>query len=93
MPVSLILALALQQPSHAGWFKSFCERHIASADPYQYEALSVDQLVTAFWTFKRQGHHSPVLLNEMRKRLAEDLSYEDREIITKTLAQESRDAS
>ncbi len=43
--VALILVAALSlSPVHAGWWKNFCERHIAVDDPYQYASAPTDWL-------------------------------------------------
>lgn len=82
------LTLLFSTSANAGWFSNFCERHLVAADPYQYEHLTVDQLVSVYWRFRQTGHHSVVLLDEMKRRLDEGLSIDDREILTKTLANE-----
>lgn len=62
------------------WWTNFCERHLIAEDPYQFESLSVDELVTAYHRVE-----SKALVREIRARLETDLSYEDREILTKTI--------
>lgn len=65
-----------------------CEAALVADDPYQYERLSAQQLITTYFNFKNAGDHSDALINEMRKRLRLELSYEDRETLSKTLANE-----
>jgi hypothetical protein len=83
---ALILFLALNS-AHAGrftdWWAGFCERHLVAEDPYQYEALTNDQIVDLYHAHKRQRFESQALLWEIQNRLAGDLSYEDREILSK----------
>jgi hypothetical protein len=57
-------------------------------DPYEYEDLSVEQLVRVYFIFFNQKYHSRTLIREIKMRLAGELSPEDREILTKTLANE-----
>lgn len=81
--VFLIFNLLSANPS---WWGNFCEEYLVAEDPYQYEALTVDQLVGVYWRFKNEGHKSKALVQEMKIRLLNpDLSYEDREILTKTM--------
>lgn len=83
----LALSLILSVPhANAGWWADFCERHLACEDPYQYEELTVDQLVGTFWRHKNEKFPSKALTNELRSRLNDPyLGDEDREIIEKTL--------
>lgn len=56
-------------------------------DPYQYSEKSIDDLVKIWFIFKNQNYYAPVLEKEIRLRLENpDLSDEDREVLTKTLA-------
>lgn len=63
-------------------FNSWCERHLISDDPYQFESLTVDELLNECLT-----HISPALLREIENRLKDTaLSRDDREILSKLLA-------
>lgn len=73
----------------AGWFSNWCERHLIAEDPYQYEHLTVDQLVSVYHRHKNEKFHSKALIIEIKIRLNNvELSYEDREILSKTIAGE-----
>lgn len=65
--------------------KSWFQRNIADEDPYQYEHLTVEQLVTVRVRHTREKFRSDALTNEIRKRLDYELNYEDREQLTKVL--------
>ncbi len=84
-----MLSAALINVSDAGtlrdWWTGFCERHLLADDPYQFEQLTVDQLVDWYHLSKRSGLSTQVLVSEMRRRLV-DATPDDREILTKTIA-------
>ncbi len=82
---ALATALLISLPASGGWFRNFCERHLIADDPYEYEDDSIEQLVSAYFYFYNQGYRSKMLIKEMHKRLALELSDADREILTKTL--------
>lgn len=68
------------------YMKEFCERHLIAEDPYQYEHLTIDQLVDVKIRNSIQKWKSPALENEIKKRLEyENLNYEQTEILTKSL--------
>lgn len=68
---------------------NWCVAMLIGEDPYQYEHLTNDQIVDAYHRHLREGHHSRALVEEFLKRLRdEDLSYEDREILSKTIFDE-----
>lgn len=81
-----LLLISLPRGADAGWWSGFCERHLACEDPYQYEGLTVDQLVGTFWRHRNEKFPSKALTNELRSRLNDPyLGDDDREIIEKTL--------
>jgi len=66
-----------------------CEGFLIGEDPYQFEHLTTEQLVRVYWLNKNQNFHSNALLNEIQKRMkGGELSHEEREILSKTLANE-----
>lgn len=71
MIVLLTLLLAAQY-TQAGrisdWWRGFCERNLVADDPYQFENLSVPELVYIFDT----GSAREVVVREMTKRLEWD---------------------
>lgn len=77
-------------PAVAGWWKDFCERHLIAEDPYQYLDLSVDQLVDTYHRLKNQGIESRAIVDTIRWRAKQTTSDEDREILTKTIAEEEK---
>lgn len=65
--------------------KSFCERNLVANDPYQFEHLSVTQLVN-YWFHLKEHRQMPSkeLVNEIRKRLSDGgVSDQSKEILTK----------
>jgi hypothetical protein len=87
----IIAALLISSPVMASepWWQGFCERHLIADDPYQFEGLSNDRLISLYFELKNSGSRPTVAINEMRHRLANpDLAPDDREILTKTLANE-----
>jgi hypothetical protein len=77
--ISLILTSLLKFQDGQRWAK-FCERHLIADDPYQYEQLSVDQLVNLRIKYYNERHKSQVLENEIIKRLQyEPLTFEQQE--------------
>lgn len=81
MKYVLILAISITSvTAQAGWWKNFCERHLVGDDPYQFEHLTVEQLVAAYFTFGP----SKVLGDEIQKRLAGELTYEERQMLKVT---------
>jgi hypothetical protein len=83
----LRLIFALLLTAHAGWWSNWCARHLVADDPYQFEDYDVDSLVTAYFS----GRPSPVLIREMERRLERELSFEEREMIVKALANKQRE--
>lgn len=49
--------------------KSFCERHLASDDPYQFESYSNEQLIKAWYAHKALKIHTKALKLEVELRL------------------------
>ena len=88
----ILLSAALISVSHAStlreWWSDFCEHHLIADDPWQYRDLNVDQLVNTYHRYRRDGVNTRVLVYEVRVRLAGNLSADDREILSKTLANE-----
>lgn len=86
----LIAGIFLAQPADAGairtWWTNWCEQHLSGEDPYQYESFSVDQLIQIYWEHRRERFHSKALMGEIQNRLNRQLSYTERELLTKTLA-------
>jgi len=60
--------LVMLSPAHAGRWADWCERHLISEDPYQYESVPVDKLVDmyrkeavkCFWS-RQQSRHLSIL--------------------------------
>jgi len=47
--ITLLLAIyLLPQPSYAGWFNNFCQRHLIADDPHPYAEESSDVLLNAY---------------------------------------------
>lgn len=64
----------------------WCERNLIGPDPYQFERLSPDKLVTVYFELKNSKADMRVIDAEIRQRLKRgELSYEDREILSKTI--------
>lgn len=84
----LLFNLVPMANAQDSFWKRFCERHLVADDPYQFESLSVDELVWVYFSFRNQKHYSRVLISEFKKRLSRELSPDDREILIKTLANE-----
>ncbi len=85
----LILALGLSAANAGSWWSGFCERNLVMEDPYQFQELSVDQLITVYFRNLNQGFQSKALINEMKRRLRDrSLHPDDREVLSKTLANE-----
>ncbi len=40
--MSFIFALLLSPSAQAGWFSRWCERHLVTDDPFQFESTSID---------------------------------------------------
>lgn len=64
---------------------SWCERHLISDDPYQYEKLTIDQLAKEY-----AAHPSKPLAHEIEHRLNGVLARDDREILMKLLNDRGR---
>lgn len=63
-----------------------CKGFLAAEDPYQYESLTTEQLVNVRIRHVIDKYDSPALMNEIKKRLAEEeLTRDEREILTKAL--------
>lgn len=69
---------------------SFCERYLIADDPYQFENLTVDQLVDAYFSARNSGLKTKPVLREIIKRTKSELSRDDLEILTKLMNQEER---
>lgn len=83
--MKLIFATILS--AHAGWWSNWCARHLVADDPYQYENFTVDQLIETYF----RASPSEVLIKEMERRLERGLSFEEREMIVKALANKQRE--
>jgi hypothetical protein len=77
---ALVLIAGLST-AQAGWFQDFCERHLVAEDPYQYEELTVEQLVSVYLRHRRERWTSKALRLEVERRLRGPLSYEEREAL------------
>jgi hypothetical protein len=83
----LIAALLFSTAAHAGWWSDFCSRHLIADDPYQFEHLSVDQLVSAL---DRCQSNCQSIVKEIHDRLRQGLGYEDQEALVKALVRSRR---
>lgn len=62
--------------------RSFCERHLISDDPFQYERYSNDQVVSAIFYYRARGRLPKVLIDEIELRLASPyVSESEKEIL------------
>jgi hypothetical protein len=42
--IAILITLAPAESARAGWWQSFCERHLIADDPYQFETVASDWL-------------------------------------------------
>lgn len=79
-------ATEVRQP---GLWQRICERFITD-DPYQYESLTVDQLVKEYFYLANHKSSTEAVVHEMGKRLKKAATDEDRIVINSCLANERR---
>lgn len=82
--IFLITAFITMAPAHSSAWSNFCEKHLVAEDPYQYENLSVEQLVTVYLRHMASKIKSKALAGEIIYRLRGELSYEERQLLKVT---------